>query len=37
MVDAFASSWGDNGICDYRQLWFFLAYDLTDSLWNTQQ
>ncbi|MFD6949102.1 histidine kinase [Nocardiopsis sp. TSRI0078] len=35
MVDAFATSWGDNGICDYRQVWFFLAYDLTGSLWNT--
>jgi hypothetical protein len=37
MIDAFATSWGDNGIRDYRQVWFFLAYDLTDSLWNTQQ
>jgi anti-sigma regulatory factor (Ser/Thr protein kinase) len=37
MIDAFATSWGDNGIRDYRQVWFFLAYDLTDSLWTTQQ
>ncbi|WP_150244468.1 ATP-binding protein [Nocardiopsis quinghaiensis] len=36
MIDAFATSWGDNGIPDYRQVWFFLAYDLTNSLWNTQ-
>ncbi|WP_026338201.1 ATP-binding protein [Nocardiopsis sp. CNS-639] len=35
MIDAFASSWGDNGVPNYRQVWFFLAYDLTDSLWNT--
>ncbi|WP_433700920.1 ATP-binding protein [Nocardiopsis sp. CA-288880] len=34
MVDALATSWGDNGMCDYRQVWFFLAYDLADSLWN---
>ncbi|MFD6949159.1 histidine kinase [Nocardiopsis sp. TSRI0078] len=36
MIDAFATSWGDNGICDYRQVWFFLAYDLADSLWNSR-
>ncbi|MFW6639924.1 ATP-binding protein [Nocardiopsis algeriensis] len=36
MVDALATSWGDNGIPDYRQVWFFLAYDLRDSAWNTQ-
>ncbi|WP_026122398.1 ATP-binding protein [Nocardiopsis halotolerans] len=35
MVNALATSWGDNGIPDYRQVWFFLAYDLTDNLWNT--
>ena len=37
MIDAFATSWGDNGIRDYRQVWFFLAYDLVGSLWNTRQ
>ncbi|WP_017570401.1 ATP-binding protein [Nocardiopsis halotolerans] len=35
MVNALATSWGDNGIPDYRQVWFFLAYDLTDNPWNT--
>ncbi|WP_017604992.1 ATP-binding protein [Nocardiopsis alkaliphila] len=34
LVDALATSWGDNGIPDYRQVWFFLAYDLTGSRWN---
>jgi anti-sigma regulatory factor (Ser/Thr protein kinase) len=37
MIDACATSWGDNGIRDYRKVWFFLAYDLTDSLWNSRQ
>ncbi|MBB6122268.1 ATP-binding protein [Nocardiopsis algeriensis] len=36
MIDALATSWGDNGIPDYRQVWFFLAYSLRDSAWNTQ-
>ncbi|WP_150241179.1 ATP-binding protein [Nocardiopsis quinghaiensis] len=35
LVNALATSWGDNGIPEYRQVWFFLAYDLTDNLWNT--
>jgi anti-sigma regulatory factor (Ser/Thr protein kinase) len=35
MVDAFATRWGDNGQPSYRKVWFHLAYDLTDSLWNT--
>lgn len=34
MVNALATSWGDNGVLDYRRVWFFLAYDLADSLWN---
>lgn len=34
MVDALATDWGDNGITDHRQVWFFLAYDLTGSRWN---
>lgn len=34
LIDALATSWGDNGIPDYRQVWFFLAYDLTGSRWN---
>ena len=34
LVDALATSWGDNGIPDHRQVWFFLAYDLTGSRWN---
>ncbi|WP_017612004.1 ATP-binding protein [Nocardiopsis salina] len=35
LIDALATSWGDNGIPDRRQVWFFLADDLTGSLWNT--
>lgn len=35
MVDAFATSWGDNGNAEYRTVWFYLAYDLTNSQWNT--
>ncbi|MFL1376804.1 ATP-binding protein [Nocardiopsis protaetiae] len=35
LVDALATSWGDNGIADHRQVWFFLAYDLTDNPWTT--
>lgn len=36
MVDALATDWGDNGFAGNRQVWFFLAYDLSDSLWNIQ-
>ncbi|WP_160050519.1 ATP-binding protein [Nocardiopsis sp. FR4] len=36
MIDALATDWGDNGIPDHRQVWFFLAYDLAGSRWNTQ-
>ncbi|NKZ01670.1 ATP-binding protein [Nocardiopsis alborubida] len=35
MVDAFATEWGDNGNAHYRTVWFYLAYDLTGSRWNT--
>ncbi|MGQ4271662.1 ATP-binding protein [Nocardiopsis changdeensis] len=35
LVDALATSWGDNGIADHRQVWFFLAYDLTGNPWTT--
>jgi anti-sigma regulatory factor (Ser/Thr protein kinase) len=35
LIDALATAWGDNGVPEHRQVWFFLAYDLTDSLWNT--
>ncbi|WP_017608533.1 ATP-binding protein [Nocardiopsis xinjiangensis] len=34
LIDALATSWGDNGIPDRRQVWFFLAHDLSGSLWN---
>ncbi|CAL9605112.1 hypothetical protein SUDANB121_05531 [Nocardiopsis dassonvillei] len=33
LVDTLATSWGDNGIADHRQVWFFLAYDLTGNPW----
>ncbi|GAB2500756.1 ATP-binding protein [Nocardiopsis aegyptia] len=36
MVDALATDWGDNGVADFRQVWFFLAYDLAGSRWNSQ-
>jgi anti-sigma regulatory factor (Ser/Thr protein kinase) len=36
MIDAFATGWGDNGRLSHRSVWFFLAYDLEDSLWNTR-
>ena len=36
LIDTLATSWGDNGIPDHRQVWFFLAYDLTGNPWNTQ-
>ena len=35
MVDAFASDWGDNGRAEFRSVWFFLAYDLAGSGWNS--
>jgi hypothetical protein len=35
MVNALATSWGGNGVPNYRQVWFFLACDLTGSPWNT--
>ncbi|MDT0331457.1 ATP-binding protein [Nocardiopsis lambiniae] len=34
MLDALATGWGDSGIAELRQVWFFLAYDLTDSRWT---
>jgi anti-sigma regulatory factor (Ser/Thr protein kinase) len=34
LVDALSTTWGDNGIADHRQVWFFLAYDLTDNRWT---
>jgi anti-sigma regulatory factor (Ser/Thr protein kinase) len=36
LVDAFASEWGDNGNAEFRTVWFFLAYDLAGSRWNTR-
>ncbi|WP_017591018.1 ATP-binding protein [Nocardiopsis potens] len=35
LVERLASEWGDNGVPDYRQVWFFLAYDLAGSAWRT--
>ena len=35
MVDALATSWGDNGNAEYRTVWLYLAYDLAESDWNT--
>ncbi|MBE2997693.1 ATP-binding protein [Nocardiopsis sp. HNM0947] len=35
LIDALATCWGDNGIPDRRQVWFFLAHDLTGSLWGS--
>lgn len=35
LIDALATAWGDNGVPERRQVWFFLAYDLTGNLWNT--
>ena len=35
MVEALATDWGDNGFTGTRQVWFFLAADLTGSRWNT--
>ncbi|WP_306366458.1 ATP-binding protein [Nocardiopsis sp. CC223A] len=34
LVDALSTTWGDNGIADHRQVWFFLAYDLTGNRWT---
>lgn len=34
MVDALASTWGDNGNAEYRTVWLYLAYDLAGSNWN---
>lgn len=36
MVDAFASTWGDNGNAEYRTVWLYLAYDLNESGWTSQ-
>ncbi|GAB3751028.1 ATP-binding protein [Nocardiopsis nanhaiensis] len=36
IVDAFASTWGDNGNAEYRTVWLYLAYDLADSGWSSQ-
>ncbi|MFE9246428.1 ATP-binding protein [Nocardiopsis sp. NPDC006938] len=33
LIDALADRWGDNGDPKFRQVWFFLAYDLTDNPW----
>ncbi|WP_017591340.1 ATP-binding protein [Nocardiopsis potens] len=35
LIDALATSWGDNGLVFYRQVWFFLDRDLTGSAWTT--
>ena len=35
MVDALSTSWGDNGNAMHRTVWFYLAYDLANSQWNT--
>ncbi|MBB4933883.1 anti-sigma regulatory factor (Ser/Thr protein kinase) [Lipingzhangella halophila] len=35
LVDAFATSWGDNGFADHRHVWFYLDFGLTGSEWNT--
>ncbi|WP_033304221.1 ATP-binding protein [Nocardiopsis alkaliphila] len=34
MIDALATDWGDNGNVEYRTVWLYLAYDLTNSAWN---
>ncbi|MEU3018788.1 ATP-binding protein [Nocardiopsis sp. NPDC007018] len=33
LIDALADRWGDNGDPKFRQVWFFLAYDLTENPW----
>ena len=35
MVDALATSRGDNSNAEYRTVWLYLAYDLAESGWNT--
>lgn len=35
LVDALATSWGDNGRQAFRRVWFTLDYDLTNSAWPT--
>ena len=35
MVNALSTRWGDNGRAEYRSVWFFLAYDLSGSSWNS--
>ncbi|MDA2806628.1 ATP-binding protein [Nocardiopsis suaedae] len=34
LVDALATSWGDNGDPYYRKVWFRLDFDLTANAWN---
>ncbi|WP_026128718.1 ATP-binding protein [Nocardiopsis halophila] len=34
LVDALATSWGDNGLPTHRHVWFHLAYDMADSAWS---
>jgi hypothetical protein len=34
LVEALASSWGDNGFTLNRKVWFHLPYAHTDTLWN---
>ncbi|MFD0773081.1 ATP-binding protein [Streptomonospora algeriensis] len=33
LVDALATSWGDNGLPTHRHVWFHLAYDLAGGRW----
>lgn len=33
MVDAFATSWGDNGFAEYRSVWLYLAFSAEESRW----
>ncbi|MFD6949301.1 histidine kinase [Nocardiopsis sp. TSRI0078] len=35
LVDALSSEWGDNGNAEFRSVWFYLAFDLAGSRWNT--
>ncbi|MER6625993.1 ATP-binding protein [Streptomyces sp. NPDC000931] len=34
LVNALADRWGDNGNPKFRQVWFHLSYDLSDSPWT---
>ncbi|PWV58025.1 ATP-binding protein [Nocardiopsis sp. L17-MgMaSL7] len=34
LVSTLADQWGDNGNPKFRQVWFHLSYDLTDTPWN---